>query len=78
MQILVFFYYHGGMKPNELEELRRQLRLLPLSARAIADGSGLKQEWVQKFRRGEIRDPGVCKVCAIRDFVASQKSGGAP
>lgn len=52
--------------------------MLPLSARAIADGSGLKQEWVQKFRRGEIRDPGVCKVCAIRDFVASQKSGGAP
>ena len=68
-----------GMNKDELKELRRQLTLLPLSAREIADGSGLKPEWVQKFRRGDIREPGVLKVCALKDFVAAQKrEGGAP
>ena len=43
--------------------------------RLLILGSGLKPEWVQKFRRGAISDPGVLKICALRGWVDRVERG---
>lgn len=63
------------MNTNELNALRSRVAGLGLSAKKIALGAGLKTEWVQKFRRGEIIDPGVLKVSALRDWVERVERG---
>jgi len=64
------------MDKKELETLRSRVARVGLSAKTIAQGSGLKPEWVQKFRKGDISDPGVMKVCALKKWVDSVEKEG--
>jgi transcriptional regulator with XRE-family HTH domain len=63
------------MNTKELALLRSRVAGMGLSAKKIAQGSGLRPEWVQKFRRGEISDPGVLKICALRDWLERVERG---
>ena len=63
------------MNTKELAALRSRVAGMGLSAKKIAQGSGLRPEWVQKFRNGAIADPGVLKICALRDWVERVERG---
>lgn len=75
LRVAYFFTIMFFMNTNELEALRARVARLGLSAKKIAQGSGLKPEWVQKFRIGAIADPGVLKVCTLRDWVERVERG---
>lgn len=40
-----------------------------MTLRQVADGAGVDFEWLSKFSRGEIADPGVQKVQRVHDFL---------
>jgi hypothetical protein len=41
----------------------------------IADGSEVDREWLSKFARGEIPEPGVNKVQRVHDFLSRAHPG---
>lgn len=49
----------------ELVRLRGEMTL-----RQVADGAEVDFEWLSKFSRGEITDPGVQKVQRVHDFLS--------
>lgn len=75
LRVAYFFTIILCMNTNELDALRSRVAGLGLSAKKIARGSGLKPEWIQKFRNGAIADPGVLKVCTLRDWVERVERG---
>jgi hypothetical protein len=40
-----------------------------MTLRELAEGAGVDFEWLSKFSRGEITDPGVSKVQRVHDFL---------
>lgn len=45
-----------------------------LTLRQIAEGADVDFEWLSKFARGEINDPGVRKVQAVHDFLSEPRA----
>jgi transcriptional regulator with XRE-family HTH domain len=62
------------MNRVELDHLLDRLRAIPYSAQRIAQETGLTQEWIAKLRNGKIAEPGVLKICAIKNFVHQYES----
>lgn len=44
-----------------------------LTLAAIAAAAGVEKEWLAKFSKGVIADPGVRKVQALHDYLARRK-----
>ena len=57
-----------------LEATKMRLAAQKLPLREVAAGSGVGYEWLAKFSQGRIGDPGVRKVQALHDFLASRES----
>lgn len=51
----------------DLELLRRRSRAV--SARAIAQATGLSPDWVHKFRSGRIKNPGMNTLAVLAHFL---------
>jgi len=64
-------------RQNLLDQTYQLLDESALKYREIAVGAGVDRNWLIKFSRREIGEPGVGKVQAVYDFLRSQKSGRA-
>jgi transcriptional regulator with XRE-family HTH domain len=55
------------------ETTLRLLGNLPrtITAKQVAEGAGLSEAWLSRFASGTISDPGVDKVQALHDHLAS-------
>lgn len=60
---------------NLLETTKALLAARPrtLSLPMIAEASGVEREWLAKFSKGAIADPGVRKVQKLHDYLAGRK-----
>jgi transcriptional regulator with XRE-family HTH domain len=61
------------MTNTDLEKIRTKMKSTGLSARKIAEGAGLGQEWVQKFRAGVIVNPGVVTLGKLTRFLQDEE-----
>ena len=44
-----------------------------LTAAQIADGAGVRREWLRKLAHGHIANPGVIGIQKVHDFLASRQ-----
>ena len=48
-----------------------------MTLQQVADGSAVDFEWLSKFAREEIDDPGVRKVQRVHDFLVRKRNGAS-
>lgn len=53
-----------------LQRTRELLHASQLKRREIAEGSGVDEEWIKKFKAGKIGRPGVDKIEPLHNFLA--------
>jgi hypothetical protein len=61
-------------RENLLGRTYQLLDQTELNCREIAEGTGVDINWLFKFRKRAIGEPGVTKVQAVYDFLRSRKS----
>jgi len=62
------------MTTDEIEQIRSRTRAF--TARKVAEETGLSLAWVQKFRRGRIKNPGVLTLATLVSYLNQQRQEG--
>jgi hypothetical protein len=64
-----------GPNTSKLRDEARQLlanRSVKITYKDIASATGVSLRWIENFAAGDIVNPGVCYVEAIKDFLTEQ------